>query len=134
MARITKATLLAAVLSGLVAPIVWPFVILRIDGAWPTWSIYPMAALAISAFTVIISAPCCIVIGGTALFFLETHNFNAPIITGTLGLISSLVIFFLVGAGNNYPSLSQSWPLAAFFAVFGVFCGVAASLLSRTNE
>ena len=131
MARITKATLLAGLLSGLVAPIVWPFIFLLVDGAWPTWSVYPMAALTISIFTIIIATPCCVFIGGTMLFFLEKYDLNTPIISGLLGLISALLIFFLATVGSKYPSFSESWPLAGFFALMVVICGMAASLISR---
>ena len=55
MARIAKATSLAGLVSGLIAPIIWPFVVLLLDGAWPTWSVYPVAALTISFFAIIIA-------------------------------------------------------------------------------
>lgn len=134
MARITKATFLAGLLSGLVAPLAWPFVVLLINGSWPTWSIYPMAALSISSFTIIIATPCSVVIGGATLFLLEKYDLNTLAITGLLGLITALLIYFLLAGANNYPSLSQSWPLAAFFAVIGLICGVVACYLSRSNN
>lgn len=134
MARIIKATLLAGLLSGLVAPIIWPFVVLLIDGAWPTWSVYPIAAIAVSFFAVIIATPCCIVLGGLAIFILEKHNLNTPAIIGLSGLISALLLYLLVATSNDYPSFSQSWPLAAFFAIIGSTCGALASHLSRTNK
>jgi hypothetical protein len=134
MARITKATLLAGLLSGLIAPAIWPFVVLLIDGAWPTWSVYPVAALTISFFAIIVATPCCIVLGGLVLLALEQLNLNTPAISGILGLVSALLIYLLVATSYNYPSLSEFWPLAAFFVIIGSTCGALASYLSRTNE
>ena len=134
MARIAKATLLAGLLSGVIAPIMWPFVGLLIDGTWPTWSVYPMAALTISFFAIIIATPCCIVLGGLVLLALEKLNLNTPAISGLSGLVLALLIYLLVATSYNYPSLSEFWPLAAFFAIIGSTCGALASYLSSTNK
>ena len=134
MTQIFKATLLSGLLSGLLAPFIWPFVVLLVDGSWPTWSVYPMAALAITFFAIIIATPCSVVFGSLALFFLEKHNLNTVAITGSLGLTSAVLLYLLVATGYSYPPLSHSWPLAAFFAIIGTTCGVLASYLSRTNH
>lgn len=54
MKQIIKANLLAGLSPGLVAPVIWPIVAFLVDGKFPTWSTYPMAALSISFFAIII--------------------------------------------------------------------------------
>lgn len=134
MERIIKGTMLAGLLPGLMAPIIWPIVVLLVEGGWPTWSTYPMAALSISFFAIIIALPCCVGLGAPALFGLNKLNLNSPAIAGILGFTMALLIFFLFAVSNDYPTFSQSWPLATFFAINGAIAGTAASLLSRTNK
>lgn len=134
MERIIKATMLAGLLPGLVSPIIWPAVVLFVEGRWPTWSVYPMAALTISFFAIIIALPCCVIFGSPALVGLEKIKLNKSAIAGATGFIIALVVYFLLAVSNNFSSLSPSWPLAAFFAANGAICAAVASSLSRTNK
>ncbi len=134
MERLIKSSFKAGLIPGLVAPIIWPLVVLLIEGRWPSWPAYPMAILPISLFAILIAAPSCLVLGAPALFVLERLNLNTPTIAGATGAIIALLIYFILSLVNEYPSVSQSWPLAVFFAIIGASCGATASKLSRTNK
>lgn len=131
--RIIKSTVLAGLLTGLIAPLIWPVVIMLSKGQWPTWSIYPMAALTISLITIIITIPCSLIIGSPALFYLEKVNLNVPTVVGVLGLIVAFFMYLLVAEINNFPLITQAWPLAVFFSILGAINGVTSSMISRTN-
>ena len=132
--HIIKANFLAGLLSGVIAPVIWPLVVFFTEGKFPTWSAYPLAAVPIFTFTIILGFAGCIIIGIPTLSILEKHNINTPTIAGMSGLIFATIVFFAISVINNYPSLSLTWPLAAFFASIGAFCGFTASALARTNK
>jgi len=132
--QIIKANIIAGLLSGVLAPIIWPLIVLLTEGKLPTWSSYPLAALSIFSFATILSLIGCIIIGIPTLLILENNKLNKPIIAGLSGLVAASVVFFIISISNNYPSLSQSWPLAAFFACIGGFCGFTASALTRRSR
>lgn len=134
MKRIIKANLLAGLSPGLVAPVIWPIVAFLVDGKFPTWSTYPMAALSISFFAIIIGLVSCLVLGSPTLISLEKLNLNTPTSAGTSGFIIALFLYFLFTVSKEQSSITQSWPLGVFFAVLGGICGSTASLLSRTNK
>ena len=133
MGRIIKSTLLAGLAPGVAAPIVWPAVVVLVEGKWPDWHVYPMAALAISSFSIFIAIPSCVTFGSVSLFILEKLDINTPAITGILGLILSLLLYLSIASVNDYPPISQAWPVAAFFSIMGAMCGVIASSVSCTN-
>ena len=132
--HIIKANFLAGLLSGVVAPVIWPLVVFLTEGGFPTWSSYPLAAVSIFAFAIIIGLAGCIIVGIPTISILEKNNINKPTIAGMSGLIMATIVFFVISIINNYPSLSQTWPLAAFFACMGALCGATASALSSTNK
>ena len=132
--HIIKANFFACLLSGVIAPVIWPLVVFFTEGKFPNWSNYPLAAVSIFAFTIILSLAGCIIIGIPTLSILEKHNINTPTIAGMSGLILATIVFFAISVINNYPSVSQTWPLAAFFASMGAICGLTASALARTNK
>ena len=132
--HIVKANVLAGLLSGVIAPVIWPLVVFFTEGKFPTWSSYPLTAVSIFAFTVILGVAGCIIIGIPTLLFLEKNNINKPAIAGMSGLIMATIVFFAISTFNNYPSLSQTWPLATFFACIGAICGATASALVHTSK
>jgi hypothetical protein len=132
--HIIKANIYAGFLSGLVAPVIFPLVILLTEGKLPDWSTYPLAAISIFAFATVLSLAACIIIGIPALSILEKNKLNTPIITAISGLFIATIIFFALSVINNYPPLTQTWPLAAFFVFLGSFCGYTASTFSSTNK
>lgn len=132
--HIIKANICAAFLSGLVAPVIFPLVILATEGQLPDWSTYSLAAISVFAFATVLSLAASMIIGIPVLSILERVKLNAPIIASIVGFVVATIIFFAISVVNNYPSLAQTWPLATFFVFLGSFCGYTASALSGTYQ
>jgi hypothetical protein len=134
MQRVLNATAISGFLPGIFAPIIWPFVVVLMQGSWPTWSVYPMAAISVAFFALVFSLPFNFVLGSLVIISLEKFNLNHPLIVGLLGGLTAFFVYMLLATFNDYPPLKQAWPLGGYFSILGVICGVAASHISRTNK
>ena len=129
-----KASFLSGLLPPVLAPALWPFVVLLSEGRFPSWEVYPTAALSIMFFALLIGICACVVLGFPCLVTLEKFNLNRPAITSIAGLLLSVMLFFMIDVGGEEATKNDLWPVLAFFAVLGAAWGAAASILSRPNK
>ena len=134
MKRILMTSFLAGLLPGVLAPILFPFVVLIVEGHFPSWEIYPVAAITIALFGVMAGTIGSIVLGVPSLLALERLNLNKPPVVAALGAIFGVLLFLLFGPDHRQASLAKSWPVAMFFSVLAAVCGYFASKLSRPNN
>ena len=129
-----KANIISGLIPAVLAPILWPFVVLLSEGNFPSWETYPTAALIITSFAFLIGLCACLALGFPALLILKKYNLNEPTVASGVGLVLAVALFFIIGVGGKDAVLSQTWPILMFFAVLGAACGATASILSRSNK
>ena len=128
--EIFKASFFAGLLPGLIVPLVWPFVILAVEGDFPSWSSYPMAILTISCFSVVIGLGACIIFGAPILWAASRLRLNIPLFLALIGGALGLILFLMVLRVPDISRLSESWPIATLFVLMAAICGYVASFLS----
>lgn len=131
--RILMPSFLAGLLPGCLAPILFPFVVLLVEGRFPDWKNYPAAALTIALFGAVAGTIGSIALGVPSIFALEKLNLNKPPVVAAVGAVFGLLFFLLLGPEHGHVSLAQSWPIAAFVSLLAAVCGYSASKLSRFN-
>jgi hypothetical protein len=132
--KILMTSFLAGLLPGAIAPILFPFVVLIVEGHFPTWETYPVAAITIALFGAMAGIIGSIVLGIPSLLVLERLNLNRPLVVAVVGAAFGALLFLLFGPDHRQVSLAQSWPIAAFFSILAAVCGYFASKLSRPNK
>jgi hypothetical protein len=132
--NILMTSFLAGLLPGVIAPILFPFVILIVEGHFPSWETYPAAAITIAFFGAMAGAIGSVVLGVPSLLALERLNLNRPPVAAAVGAVFGVLLFLLFGPDQKQASLAQSWPIAAFFSALAAVCGYFASKLSRPNK
>ncbi len=132
--KILMTSFLAGLLPGVIAPILFPFVNLIVEGHFPSWEVYPAAAITIAFFGALAGTIGSIVLGVPVLLALERRNLNRPLVVAVVGAVFGVLLFLLFVHDQTQASLAQSWPIAVFFAVLAAACGYCASKLSRPSK
>jgi hypothetical protein len=132
--NILMASFLAGLLPGVIAPILFPFVVLIVDGYFPSLEIYPAAAISIAFFGAMAGTIGSIVLGVPSLLALERINLNRPPVVAAVGAVFGVLLFMLFGSDQKQAPLAQSWPIAAFISFLAAVCGYFSSKLSRPNK
>ena len=133
--RILMASILTGLIPGFITPSLWPFVIYFVEGKFPDLANYPMAAVTIAFFAILIGLGSCLFLGFPTLLTLSKYKINRPLISSMIGMVFSLALFLIMfGTGQNQMTISESWPIATLFAILGLVCGTFASVMSRPNK
>lgn len=132
--RLVLANLKAGVIPAIFSPIVWPFVVLAMEGEFPNWSTYPMATFTIILFALVVGIFGCMIIGMPTILILQKFNMNIPMVASVIGFISTMTLYLCFGPSLELAPIKQSWPIYLFLGVIGASCGYMASYLSRPNK
>ena len=124
---------LAGLMPGALAPILFPFVVLAVEGHFPSWETYPAAAITIAFFGIMAGTIGSIALGVPSLLALERLNLNRPPVVAAVGAAFGVLLFLLLGPDHRQAPLAQSWPIAAFVSALAAVCGYLASKLSRPD-
>ncbi len=125
---------LAGLMPGIIAPLAWPLVVMAVEGSFPDWSVYPSAAVVISLFAIFFGLMGSVFVGSPILVVLSRFNLNLPWLAAVFGVFVSLSAFAVIELPNGDWPISESWPLAVFFAINGAVCGYVASSYMHSNK
>lgn len=134
MGRVLKANLIAGVLPGIISPLLWPIVVFLVEGKFPDWVNYPIAAVSIMFFATIIGLAGGVLIGFPTLLLLEKAQLNKPVAAALIALLLVLAGYWVLGPSLAEAPFSQSWPVSLFLGLLGAICALVASRLSRPNQ
>ena len=126
--ELVRACFLAGLAPAILAPILWPIVLMLHGNGMPD---LPLVAIAsITGMALLVGMIGCLFIGLPCIFVADRIGLNRPVVMGALGALVSIAIFFVIpwAYGNALPL--SSWPLFLFAAVIGATCGAIASILS----
>ena len=127
--ELVRACFLAGLLPAILAPILWPFVLISEGNGIPTLPL--VAIMSISGMALLGGMICCLLVGIPSIYAADRLGVNRPMVMSIVGVAVSIAVLFIsMWAGGNTPPL-QSWPVFVFVAVIGASCGAVASRLSR---
>jgi len=124
--RFFRASFVGGLFPAILAPMLWPIVVLLIEGNLVSFS----GLFYVLGIALIVGLSLALAIGFPMLLMLDYFHVNN---TATAGVMFSLLAFFLFvyppveGIGG----LIERWPLVGFFSLLGGSAGAIASYLSR---
>ena len=127
--ELVRACFLAGLLPAILAPILWPFVLISEGNGIPTLPL--VAIMSISGMALLGGMIGCLLVGIPSIYAADRLGVNRPKVMSIIGAaVSVAVLFIVMWAAGHTPPL-QSWPVFVFFAAIGASCGAVASRLSR---
>jgi hypothetical protein len=125
--------LLAGLLPGIVAPLLWPAVVYLAAGRLPAWHTYPSAALAMAFVAVLVGLSVAAFIGFPVLLALRRYRLNRPWLAALIGALLAVILAYVYGPWEERSGSLPTWPVYLFMLLLGALCGATASLLTRED-
>jgi hypothetical protein len=123
-----KSSLLGGAVAGLFAPVLWPFVVLAMEGRIADWYTLLSGLVAVAGFAFIIGLAVSLVVGLPVLLLLHRFSLERPlIVVGAGALISTLAL-------SKFMAWPISvWPVYSCGAMGGGLCAFVAVVHMRSN-
>ena len=124
-----KSALFTGAAAGLFAPLLWPFVVLAMQGRVADWYLLFSGLVAVAGFALLVGLVVSLFVGFPALLLLHEFALEQPfVVIGVSALISTLTLSKFM----SWPI--GLWPLYSFAVALGGLCGFVACLHIRANH
>lgn len=123
-----KSALFAGAAAGLFAPLLWPFVVLAMQGRIADWHVLLSGLVAVAGFGLLVGLVVSLFVGFPILLLLHKFALEQPLVVmGAGALISTLTLSEFM----SWPI--RLWPLYSFAVALGGLCGFVAWLCMRPH-